>query len=114
MEKEYSAPHEQMEVEFDREGKVTFLLTRIETALLRSLIHTDIKMSATRRKKGLRNTIYKKYLMISGIIKTIFLSIYSQKAMGIFSFFAINKQKIREINKEKASSGKISVTFRRA
>ena len=105
------APHVQMQVEFEREGNVTFLLTKIQTALLRGLINSDLRMSAIRQKIGLKNAFLRNYLLISAITISIILSIYSYKTMSIFDFFAVNKHKIGKINKEEMQNGKIALTF---
>lgn len=112
MRDEYDDPLDpQLRAKFYREGKVVFLATRRETALLKSITSDDIRLGAISRRKGLKNAVIRKYLMLSGIIKAVFLSVYSKEAAGIFDFFAINKRDIRNIDEKKTQNGKTTLTF---
>lgn len=94
-----------------REGKVVFLLTRKHASLLRGLSQTDIKLGMLARRPGWKNSIYKKYLMVVGIVKTLLLSFRSQKISDAFAFFAVNKGDIRNIDEKTSSDGQVIVTF---
>ncbi len=96
---------------FYRVGKVVFIMSASETPLLRSLMQDDIRLGATTRRKGWQKRLASKYLMVSGIVKTLFLSFYSPSAAGVFNFFVINKGHIRNFDEKKTSDGRIILTF---
>ncbi len=94
-----------------REGKVVFLLSKKQTSLLRSLSQTDIKLGMITRRPGWKNRVYARYLMTVGIIKTLLLSIRSQKMSDAFAFFAVNKGDIRNVDEKVTADDQVIVTF---
>lgn len=94
-----------------REGKVIFLLPKKHASLLRSLSQTDIKLGMITKRPGWKNRVLARYLMVVGIIKTLLLSIRSQKTSDAFAFFAINKGDIRNIDEKLTPDGQVTITF---
>jgi len=94
-----------------REGKVVFLLPKKQASLLRSLSQTDIKLGMITRRPGWKNRVHARYLMMVGIIKTLLLSVRSQKTSDAFAFFAISKGDIRQVDEKLTPDGQVIVTF---
>ena len=68
---------------FFREGKVIFLLNSREAAFLKNLTQHDLKLGMITRRPELKYRIYSKYLVLLGILKVLFLPIYSHKVAEI-------------------------------
>jgi hypothetical protein len=94
-----------------REGKVVFLLPKKHASLLRSLSQADIKLGMITRRPGWKNRILARYLMVVGIIKTLSLSIRSQKTSDAFAFFTINKGDIRNVDEKLTTNDQVVITF---
>lgn len=80
----------ELKTKFYRQGKVAFVISARETSLLKSLTQDDIRLGMVNRRKGWRSRLVSKYLVVSGIVKTLLLSFYSPRAASVFDFFAIN------------------------
>ncbi|MEW6330670.1 MAG: hypothetical protein AB1560_04330 [Pseudomonadota bacterium] len=112
MNNKYDEPgNSELRTKLFREGKVVFLLPKKQASLLRSLSQTDIKLGMITRRPGWKNRVYARYLMIVGIIKTLLLSIRSQRTANAFDFFAINKGDIRNVDEKVTADGQVIVTF---
>ena len=109
---QYDVPNDpELRTKFYREGKVVFCLPKRQFLVFKSAAQDLIKLDMIKRRNGWKNRIYLKYLVISGIIKSVFLAFYSSKAADLFSFFAINKSAIRNIDEKLSSEGLIVLTF---
>ena len=112
MNDEYDDPSNlELRTKLFREGKVVFLLPKKQASLLRSLSQSDIKLGMITRRPGWKNRVHARYLMVVGIIKTLLLSIRSQKTSDAFAFFAINKGDIRNVDEKVTPDGQVIVTF---
>lgn len=101
----------ELRTKFYREGKVIFSLPKRQFLVFKSAAQDLIKLDMIKRRGGWKNKVHLKFLVISGIIKSVFLTFYSPKAADLFGFFAINKSVIRNIDEKLGGEGLFVLTF---
>lgn len=96
-----------------QEGRVVFSLTSRQASIFKNVAQTDTRLRMMARRPGWTYRVCVKYLIVLGIIKTLFLSIYSQKTANALDFFLINSSDIRNVDERKTSGGQVVLTFYR-
>ena len=96
---------------FHQKGKVIFLLTPKETSVLKGLMDTDTILDMMNRRVGWKYQFLRKYYVFSGIVKSLAASVFFQRVSDVFDFYAIDKEFIRNIQKNSLPNGLIELTF---
>jgi len=109
---QYDDPSDpELRTKFYREGIVIFSLPRRQFLVFKSAAQDLIKLDMIKRRDGWKNKVHLKYLVISGIVKSVFLTFCSPKAADLFEFFAINKSAIRNIDEKPGNEELFILTF---
>jgi len=100
-----------LEKSFKLEGTVSVRLLEKDAHLLKKNINTIRKLENSRSKKGFKNYLVSRLIVLSGIYGTLKALFLSKDVAEIFDFYVINKKDMSEVILKDESNGYVSFIF---